>query len=102
LSTAETTRLRKNPEQALARAEAQFKKKEEQRREGQLAMTEYQAQGVATREKTVRLRALRLASEEAARRKGPAVKRSPDAVKRNPDAPAKRNNPDAPAKRKTA
>ena len=78
MSTAETTKLR-TPEQALARAEAQFKKKELQALEGQQAMSEYQAQAVATREKTVRLRALRLASEEAARRKGPAVKRSPDA-----------------------
>lgn len=91
MSTAETTKLRTNPEQALARAEAQFKKKEEQRREGQQAMAEYQAQAVATREKTERLRALRLAREEAARRKGPAVKRSPDApVKRKADAPARR------------
>ena len=90
MSTAETTRLRKNPEQALARAEAQFKKKEEQRREGQQAMTEYQAQGAATREKTVRLRALRLASEEAARRKDAAVKRKPDAPAKRKDAPAKR------------
>ena len=90
MSTAETTRLRKNPEQVLARAEAQFKKKEEQRREGQQAMTEYQAQGVATREKTVRLRALRLAREEAARRQGAAVKPKPDAPAKRKDAPAKR------------
>jgi hypothetical protein len=92
LSTLETTRLR-TPEQALARAEAQFKKKELQALEGQQAMAEYQAQAVATREKTERLRALRLAREEAARRQGPAVKPKPD-------APAKRK--DAPAKRKTA
>jgi hypothetical protein len=81
----------RTPEQALARAEAQFKKKELQALEGAQAMSEYRAQAVATREKTVRLRELRLASEEAARRQGPAVKRSPDApVKRKPDAPARR------------
>jgi hypothetical protein len=89
LSTQETTRSR-SPEQALARAEAQFKKKELQALEGAQAMSEYRAQAVATRAKTVRLRALRLASEEAARRQEPAVKRTPDAVKRKPDAPAKR------------
>ena len=75
MSTAETTKLR-TPEQALARAEAQFKKKELQALEGAQAMSEYRAQAVATREKTVRLRELRLASEEAARRQAAAVKRS--------------------------
>jgi len=102
LSTLETTKLRSDPAAALARAEATFKKKEEQRREGQQAMAEYQAQAAATREKTERLRALRLAREETARRQGPDVKRSPEApVKRKPDAPVKRK-PEAPARRKTA
>ena len=99
MSTAETTKLR-TPEQALARAEAQFKKKELQALEGAQAMSEYRAQAVATREKTVRLRELRLASEEAARRQAAAAKRKPEAVKRNPDAV--KRTPDARAKRKTA
>ena len=43
-----------------ARAEALFKK-ETQLREGKKAMAEYQAAQQATREKTARLRALRLA-----------------------------------------
>ena len=91
MSTLETTKLRNDPAAALARAEATFKKKEEQRREGQQAMAEYQAQAAATREKTERLRALRLAREEAARRQGAAVKPEPDApVKRKLDAPATR------------
>ena len=46
---------------ARDRAEAAFKKKEQQLREGQQAMAEYHAARSATREKTARLRALRLA-----------------------------------------
>jgi hypothetical protein len=53
-----------NPDPARARAEALFKK-EEQRREGEQAMAEYQAEHQATLEKTARLRALRLAREAA-------------------------------------
>ena len=48
---------------ARDRAEAIFKKKEEQLREGQQAMAEYEAARVATHEKTARLRALRLARD---------------------------------------
>jgi hypothetical protein len=48
---------------ARDRAEAAFKKKEQQLREGQQAMAEYEAAGAATREKTARLRALRLARD---------------------------------------
>jgi Tfp pilus assembly protein PilX len=48
---------------ARDRAEAAFKKKEQQLREGQQAMAEYEAARAATREKTARLRALRLARE---------------------------------------
>lgn len=48
--------------QARARAEASFKK-EERAREGAKAMMEYEAEARATREKTARLRALRLAKE---------------------------------------
>jgi hypothetical protein len=48
----------------LARAEALFKKQEQQR-EGAKAMAEYQAQREAVRERTARLRALRLARDAA-------------------------------------
>ena len=48
---------------ARDRAEAIFRKKEEQLREGQQAMAEYEAARVATHEKTARLRALRLARD---------------------------------------
>jgi hypothetical protein len=52
---------------ALARAEAQFKKKEQQARNGEQARAEYDAQQQAIREKTARLRALRLARDAARR-----------------------------------
>ena len=48
---------------AQERAEANFKKKEKQLEEGQKAWAEYEASALAVREKTARLRALRLARE---------------------------------------
>jgi hypothetical protein len=53
------------------RAEAIFKKKEERRLDGQKATAEYEAARLATREKTARLRALRLARD--ATRKTPVL-----------------------------
>jgi hypothetical protein len=47
--------------QARDRAEAIFKKKQERLLDGQKATAEYEAARLATREKTARLRALRLA-----------------------------------------
>ena len=47
------------------RAEASFKRKEIQAREGIKAMAEYEADKVAVRAKTERLRELRLAKEAA-------------------------------------
>ncbi len=49
---------------ARARAEASFKK-EERAKDGALAMTEYLANARMVRERTERLRALRLAKQEA-------------------------------------
>ena len=49
-------------DQARQRAERIFKK-EERARDGRAAMTEYEAQAIAIREKTERLKALRLAKE---------------------------------------
>ena len=49
-------------EQARQRAERNFKR-EERALDGRKAMTEYEAQARATREKTARLKALRLAKE---------------------------------------
>jgi hypothetical protein len=61
-----------NAEEARRRAQTMFKK-EQQLREGQQAMAEYQAQQHAMREKTARLRALRLARDAADKKKtGPA------------------------------
>jgi hypothetical protein len=51
--------------EAQARAEAAFKRKELQAREASKAMAEYQAAGLAEREKTARLRLLREAKQAA-------------------------------------
>jgi len=48
----------------MERAQAAFHKKEVQAREATKAMAEYEAAGDAVREKTARLKALRLAKEE--------------------------------------
>jgi hypothetical protein len=57
------------PEAARARAEANFKK-EERAKEGAKAMSEYQANSRQVREKTEKLRAMRLAKEAAERKDG--------------------------------
>jgi hypothetical protein len=54
-----------NVNEAKARAEASFKRKEEQARQAMKAWIEYEAQRRAVAEKTERLRALRLAKEAA-------------------------------------
>ncbi len=51
-----------NSDQAQQRAERNLKK-EERAQDGRKAMTEYEVQARATREKTARLKALRLAKE---------------------------------------
>jgi hypothetical protein len=53
-------------DQVRQRAERLFKK-EERARDGSAAMIEYQAEAIATREKTARLKALRLDREAQAR-----------------------------------
>jgi hypothetical protein len=70
--------LRMNSKQALDRAEGLFKKKEERSREGRKAVAEYEADRHAAREKTARLRSLRLARDAANNRMPilPANKRS--------------------------
>lgn len=60
--------LTTRPDEARARAEANFKK-EERARDGAKAMMEYQANNRLVREKTARLRALRLAKEAADRKR---------------------------------
>jgi hypothetical protein len=59
-----------NTDEARRRAETLFKK-EQQLREAEQAMTEYQAELRAMREKTARLRALRLARDAASKTKTP-------------------------------
>jgi hypothetical protein len=58
------TTLATEPNEARARAEASFRK-EERAKEGAKAMMEYQANSRMIREKTERLKALRLAKEAA-------------------------------------
>ena len=52
-----------NSKEAKTRAEASFKRKQEQAREGTKAWAEYQAQRSGVDEKIAKLRALRLAKE---------------------------------------
>ena len=63
-----------NTDEARRRAETLFKK-EQQLREAQQAMTEYQARLDAMREKTARLRALRLARDAPNKNALPANKK---------------------------
>ena len=53
--------------QTRDRAEAIFKKKQERLLDGQKATAEYEAARLATREKTARLKALRLARDVSAK-----------------------------------
>ena len=66
-----------NSEAARNRAEASFKKKELQAREGAKALADYEAVGRAVEKKTARLKALRLAKEEADRQAAAAKKSGP-------------------------
>ena len=68
------SKLREDQNIERVRAEALFKK-EEQMREGSNAMAEYKAAQQAVREKTARLRALRLA-RDAAKQAGTARSRA--------------------------
>ena len=61
--------------EAQVRAEANFKKKQQQALDNEKAKAEYDALGRATRLKTERLKALRLAKEEA--EKEPEVVKKP-------------------------
>jgi hypothetical protein len=76
--------------EARDRAQARFEKTQKAQREGAKAMAAYEAEGLAMREKTARLKALRLAREAeeatvaAATPAGPkraAAKKAPKAAK---------------------
>ena len=71
--------LSKTPKELQERAEAQFKKKEAQAREGAKARADYEAQQRAVSEKTARLKALRLAKEASE----PEVKKKPLAARKS-------------------
>lgn len=73
-------------------AEAKFKKRELQRLDGCAAMAEYEAAGRATREKTERLKALRLSREPVAHQAdAPPVVGKPK-LKAKPKPKAKRQS----------
>jgi hypothetical protein len=61
-----------------ARAEAAFKKKQEARVEGERAMAEYKARQQAVRERTAKLRALRLMRDEAGKKMIASAKKRSD------------------------
>jgi hypothetical protein len=71
----------------MERAQAAFHKKEIQAREGATATAEYKAAANAERAKTERLRALRLAKEEADRK---AAAEAPPKPAAKPKAKAKK------------
>ena len=66
-----------NAQAVRQRANASFKRKELQAREGVKAMADYEAAGRAVEEKTARLKALRLAREELGRQAAAAKKSGP-------------------------
>ena len=66
-----------NSEAIRDRANASFKRKELQAREGATAMADYEAAGRAIEEKTARLKALRLAREELGRQAAAAKESGP-------------------------
>ncbi len=97
--------MSKSPkEEAQARAEASFKRKEERVREGKVAMAEYEASTRATRDKTARLRELRLAKEaadqEGAKNAPPPVKPAPKVKPVAKAKPAPKAKPAGKEKRK--
>jgi hypothetical protein len=65
--------LAKNSKDVMNRAEASFKK-EERAREGAKAMRDYEAESRAVREKTARLKSLRLAKEATDQKAEPKKK----------------------------
>jgi hypothetical protein len=60
--------MARNPQEQRDRADATFRKKEQQVREGDIARAEYEAAARAEAKKTARLKALRLVKEESDRR----------------------------------
>lgn len=75
-----------NSKEARDRAEASFKKQEQRAREGAKAMADYEAEGRAMREKTARLKSLRMAKQAAGKE---AVADSEPATSRGPSAAMK-------------
>jgi len=91
------TTLASNSQDSQNRTDANFKK-EQRARDGALAMKEYEASIIAAREKTARLRALRLAKEAAetkATKSEAATKPAEIAAKPEPEKKRARRAPAA-------
>lgn len=84
--------------EAQAKAEASFKRKADQARDGKLASAEYEAAGRLMRERTAKLRELRLAKEaadaaaEAAKPKPAPKVKAAAKVKAEPKAKGKKKD----------
>jgi hypothetical protein len=76
--------LANTSKEARDRADAGFKKQEQRAREGAKAMADYEAEGRAMREKTARLKSLRMAKQAAGKEvvegSEPASSRSPSSA----------------------
>jgi hypothetical protein len=74
----------------MERAQAAFHKKEQQMRDGAKAMAEYRAAGDAVQAKTEKLRAMRLAKEEADARTAASKPPAPAKAAKTPSKAKKR------------
>lgn len=82
------------------RANAAFKRKEEMARQGEKAMAEYEANAEAVRQKSAKLKALRIAKETADRDAEPAKKKT--GAKKTAAKKAPANKASAPSKKAKA
>jgi hypothetical protein len=82
------------------RANAAFKRKEEMARQGEKAMAEYEANAEAVRQKSAKLKALRIAKETADKDAEPAKKKTGAKKTAAKKAPAKKAS--APSKKAKA
>jgi hypothetical protein len=84
ITACKETTLANNSKEARDRAEASFKKQEQRAREGAKAMADYEAEGRAMREKTARLKSLRMAKQASGEERAPAASGIPAAAMKPP------------------
>ncbi len=83
----------KDPKEALARAEANFQRKQRAAQDGAEAKAEHEAHGRAVETNTARLRSLRLAKEAADQEAEAKAKRAETSGKTRSPAAKKRRSP---------